>query len=162
MNPAISEDGSNASDASLPQVDPHVCNKHFDTVDDCEKDLKEPIATCQRHTRCSPSYCLKTKNGEQQCRFGYPKPLQIHTTLSRTDDDDIEVVTKRNDLLINSFNPIQLSAWCATVDMQYCGSKNKVITLRACARGKAIGLSVYRCHRHKNRQISSSRRLCVL
>ena len=35
---------------------------------------------------------------------------------------------------------------------------------RACARGKAIGLYVY-CHRrrpHENRQISSSRRLCVL
>ena len=119
VNPAIFEDGSNASDAPLPQVDPHVCNKPFDTVDDYEKDLKELIATCQRHTH-SPSYCLKTKNGEQQCRFGYPKPLQIHTTLSRTDDNDIEVVTKRNDPLINSFNPIQLSAWRANVDMQYC------------------------------------------
>ena len=127
MNPAISEDGSNASDAPLPQVDPHVCNKRFDTVDDYEKDLKELIATCQRHTRYSPSYCLKNKNGEQQCRFGYPKPLQTHTTLSRTDDDDIQVVTKRNDPLINSFNPIQLSAWRANVDMQYCVSKNKVI-----------------------------------
>ena len=42
-----------------------------------------------------------------------------------------------------------------------------VITPRACARGKAIDLSVCRCrrccrHRHENRQISSSRRLCVL
>jgi hypothetical protein len=74
VNPAILEDGSNASDAPLPQVDPHVCNKPFDSVDDYERDLKELIATCQRHTRCSPSYCLKTKNGEQQCRFGYPNP----------------------------------------------------------------------------------------
>ena len=97
VNPAILEDGTNAP---LPQVDPHVCNKPFDTVDDYEKDLKELIATCQRHTRCSPSYCLKGKNGEQQCRFGYPKPLQTHTTLSRTDDSDIEVITKRNDPLI--------------------------------------------------------------
>ena len=29
--------------------------------------------------------------------------------------------------LINSFNPIQLSAWHANVDMQYRVSKNKVI-----------------------------------
>ena len=64
-NPAILEDGSNASDAPLPQVDPRVCNKPFDSVDDYEKDLKELIATCQRHTRCSPSYCLKANNGEQ-------------------------------------------------------------------------------------------------
>ena len=37
---------------------------------------------------------------------------------------------------------------------------NVFITPRACARGKAIGL--YVCCRHENRQISSSRRLCVL
>ena len=42
-----------------------------------------------------------------------------------------------------------------------------IITPRACARGKAIGLYVCcccccSCRRHENRQISSSRRLCVL
>ena len=40
-----------------------------------------------------------------------------------------------------------------------------IITPRACARGKAIGLSVCcccHCRRHKNRGISSSRCLCVL
>ena len=58
VNPAILEDGSNASEAPLPQVDPHVCNKPFDSVVDYEKDLKQLIATCQRHTRCSPSYIL--------------------------------------------------------------------------------------------------------
>ena len=41
-------------------------------------------------------------------------------------------------------------------------TKCNLITPRACARGKAIGLSVC-CHRqHENRQISSFRRLCVL
>ena len=29
--------------------------------------------------------------------------------------------------MINSFNPVQLAAWRANVDMQYCVSKNKVI-----------------------------------
>ena len=93
-NPAILEDGSNASDAPLPQVDPHVCNKPFESVDDYEKDLKELIAMCQRHTRCSPSYCLKAKNGEQQCRFGYPKPLHMQTTLSATEDGDLRLTQK--------------------------------------------------------------------
>lgn len=40
VNPAIFEDGSNASDAPLGQVDPHVCNKPFDTVDDYEPHVK--------------------------------------------------------------------------------------------------------------------------
>lgn len=106
VNPAILEDGSNESYALLTQTDPHVCNKPFDDVDDHELDLRQLIVMCQRHTRCPPSYFLKTKNGEQQCRFGYPNPLQAHTTLSRTDDGNIEVVTRRNDLLINSFNSI--------------------------------------------------------
>ena len=51
-----------------------------------------------------------------------------------------------------------------------CGANNyalRIFTPRACARGEAIGLSVCRCRRccrrrHENRQISSSRRLCVL
>ena len=43
--------------------------------------------------------------------------------------------------------------------------RSVIITPRACARGKAIGLYVCCCRcrrRHENRQISSSRRLCVL
>ena len=47
--------------------------------------------------------------------------------MQRTDNGDIELLTKRNDPFINSYNPIQLSAWRANIDMQYCVSKNKVI-----------------------------------
>ena len=63
INPAIHENGSNALDAPLPQLDPHVCNKSFAEIENYEKELKELIATCQRHTHCSPSYCSKTKHG---------------------------------------------------------------------------------------------------
>ena len=31
-----------------------------------------------------------------------------------------ELLTAQNDGLINSFNPVQLSAWRANVDIQYC------------------------------------------
>ena len=37
------------------------------------------------------------------------------------------MVTARNDGLINSYNPVQLSAWRRYVDIQYCVSKQKVI-----------------------------------
>ena len=95
-------------------------------VEDFDQDLADLIATCQRHTRCSASYCLRTRNGQQKCRFGYPKPLQSETTLITEDDDNL-LLTTRNDGLINSFNPVQLSAWHANVDMQYCVSRCKVI-----------------------------------
>ncbi len=37
------------------------------------------------------------------------------------------LISARNDGLINSYNPVQLSSWRANVDMQYCVSKHKVI-----------------------------------
>ena len=45
------------------------------------------------------------------------------------DDDKNEPVlfTACNDGLLNSFNPVQLSAWRANVDMQYCVSCRKVV-----------------------------------
>lgn len=129
INPAILPDGSNVSDAPLPKTNPHVCNKLYSDVEDNQQDLCDLIATCQRHTRCFAAYCLRTKDGVQQCRFGYPKELQSHTTINRDEDNNQEptLVTARNDGLINSYNPTQLSAWRANVDMQYCVSKRKVI-----------------------------------
>ena len=129
VNPAVLPDGSNVSDAPLPKTNPHVCNKEYHEVEDYQQDLNDLIATCQRHTRCSAAYCLRTKNGVQQCRFGYPKPMQPSTTIVRDEDNNQEpvLVTARNDGLINSHNPVQLSAWRANVDMQYCESKRKVI-----------------------------------
>ena len=49
--------------------------------------------------------------------------------IRRDEDNNNEptVVTARNDGLINSHNPIQLSAWRGNVDQQYCVSKHKVI-----------------------------------
>ena len=88
INPAISMDGSNAENAPLPQTKPHVCNKPYSEVEDIKMDLIELIATCQRHTRCSPAYCLKKKKkGVQECRFGYPKPLQPVTTIDTNTAD---------------------------------------------------------------------------
>ena len=75
---------------------------------------------------CSPAYCLRTKHGKQKCRFHYPKALCEETVVS-VEDGVVELQTARNDPLINSFNPIQLSGWWANVDMQYCVSRQKVI-----------------------------------
>ena len=69
---------------------------------------------------------MLTKNGQQQCRFGYPKPLQPHTALV-TEDGEPVLLTARNDGMVNSFNPVQLSAWRANVDMQFIVSRRKVI-----------------------------------
>ena len=76
FNPAVLPDGSNLDDAPRPKTDPHVCNIPYTDVTDFDQDLADLVAIFQRHTRCSAAYCLRSKNGRQQCRFGYPKPLQ--------------------------------------------------------------------------------------
>ena len=106
FNPAVLPDGSNLDDAPRPKTDPHVCNIPYTDVTDFDQDLADLVATCQCHTRCSAAYCLRSKNGRQQCRFGYPKPLQANTTVLV--EDEPVILTARNDGMVNSFNPVQL------------------------------------------------------
>ena len=120
-------DGSDVETAAPPpKTNPHVCNKPYSEIDDFTLDLVDLIATCQRHTRCSAAYCLRKRKGKQECRFGYPKPLQDVTTIV-TLEGEPQVVTARNDSLLNGFNPVQLSAWRANVDMSYASSRDKII-----------------------------------
>ena len=125
VNPAVLPDGSNIADAPAAKTDPHICNKMYKDIPDFDDDLADLVATCQRHTRCSAAYCLHTKHGKQECRFGYPKPLQPHTAI--VTEDEPTLLTARNDGMINSFNPVQLSAWRANVDMQYIVSRQRVL-----------------------------------
>lgn len=127
-NPAVLPDGSNIDDAPTAQTNPHVCNQVYTTIQDFDQDIQHLVATCQRHTRCSTAYCLKTRHGKQQCRFGYPKLLQPSTAvLFEENNSEPTVLTRRNDGTVNSYNPLQLSAWRANVDMQMITSRRKVV-----------------------------------
>ena len=64
INPAVLPDGSNIEDAPSPMTNSHVCNQSYAEVEDFDQDLADHIATCQRHTRCSASYGLRTRNGQ--------------------------------------------------------------------------------------------------
>lgn len=130
INPAAQPDGSNVDNAPAPKTNPHICNQTYADVHDFNQDLADLIATCQRHTRCSAAYCLRTRDGKQQCRFGFPKLLQPGTALVIEDEQPL-LLTAWNDGFINSYNPAQLSAWRANVDMQYCVSRHKVIQYHA-------------------------------
>ena len=128
MNPAVFHDGSIVSNAPPPLINPHICNKPYSRVKEYQQDLNDLIATCQKHTRCSAAYGLRTKRGVQECRFNYPKPMQPEKVIS-TEEEHCEptLTTARNDGLINSYYPVQLSGWRGNVDMQYCESRHRVI-----------------------------------
>ena len=130
INPAIADDGSNAETAPQAKTNPHACNKPYSEVEDIEMDLVDLIATCQGHTRCSSAYCLRKKGGKEECRFGYPKTLQPATSIV-TENGEPQLLTARNDCLLNSHNPVQLSAWRANVDMQFVVSRQRVLNYLA-------------------------------
>ena len=65
INPAVQLDGSNIDDAPLPKTNPHICNKAYADVVNLDEDLSDLVATCQRHTRCSAAYCLRTKTANR-------------------------------------------------------------------------------------------------
>ena len=69
--------------------------------------------------RCSPAYCLKKKKGVQECRFGYPKPLQPVTTIDM-EGSTPTLLTQRNDCLLNSYNPVQLHRVTKQGPQLYC------------------------------------------
>ena len=116
-NPAVLPDGRNLDSAPPPKVNPHICSIPYSEVQDHQQDLVDLVSTCRRHTRCLTNYCLRRKQGQQVCRFGYPKSIQSDTVI--TEGEQPELLTARNDTLVNSYNPIQLSAWRANVDKKY-------------------------------------------
>ncbi|CAB4412398.1 unnamed protein product [Rhizophagus irregularis] len=109
INPAI----------HAPVPEKHPCQKDSSEIDDGLQDYIELINKLQHHTRCSPSYCIRTnREGVQTCRFGYPKE-HIRSTLIRDDKNgQPELLTARNDPYINPHNRIQLQGWRANVDLK--------------------------------------------
>ncbi|PKY62363.1 hypothetical protein RhiirA4_488726 [Rhizophagus irregularis] len=87
----------------------HPCQKDSSEIDDGLQDYIKLINKLQHHTRCSPSYCIRTNREEvQTCRFGYPKE-HIGSTLIRDDKNgQSELLIARNDPYINPHNRIQL------------------------------------------------------
>ena len=86
INSAVLPDGSNISDAPAPKTDPHICNKVYGDIQDFAEDLADLVATCQRHTRCSAAYCLRTKRSADLATpspYSYTQPsLQRMSRLS--------------------------------------------------------------------------------
>ena len=114
--------------------DPHPCSVQFDDIVNMDEDYHNLVNAVERHTHCSPAYCLKRRNGqtEAKCRFEYPRPLQNNSTLTfqKLTDGSIRgtLTTKRNDPRVNSHNRLMLQNWRANIDIQV------IVDVDACAR----------------------------
>ncbi|XP_028417584.1 uncharacterized protein LOC114542031 [Dendronephthya gigantea] len=116
--------------------DPHPSAVKATSVDNHDVDYHRLVNSVERHTRCSPAYCLKKKRVDlpAECRFGFPKPLQEETALiyevrgKKNKSVHSELQTKRNDERLNSHNRVMLENWRANVDLQV------IVDEKACAR----------------------------
>ena len=96
---------------SLPE--PHPCTLLFPQLDDIDSDYCDFVNSVQRLTQCSAAYCLckRANQDEPTCRFNYPLPEQVHSSLSfeKLTDSSIcaTLTTKRNDPHVNSHNRVQ-------------------------------------------------------
>jgi len=101
-----------------PVPERHPSQKNIDEISDDLQDYIELVNKLQRHTRCSPSYCLRSnRRGEQYCRFGYPKEIVENTTIN-DNNGKLKLITSRNDPYINPHDRLQLQGWRANVDLK--------------------------------------------
>ncbi|PKB92019.1 hypothetical protein RhiirA5_446460, partial [Rhizophagus irregularis] len=59
-----------------------------------------------------------TKNGQQYCRFGFPKDNVEYSFIHKNDRGQPELITLRNNPYVNSYNHVQLQGWRANVDLK--------------------------------------------
>ena len=114
----------------IPQ--PHPSAVKPSAVKDADADYHRLVNNIERHTRCSPAYCLRQKNlgVPAECRFGLSKGLeeQTHFIYELLPHRNIgaELVSKRNDHKLNSHNRVMLENWRANVDLQVISTRMHV------------------------------------
>lgn len=122
-------------DAMWRAPEPHPCAVSVHNIADAsDHDYQNIVNSVQRHTRCSAAYCLRKKAGQQEqtCRFDYPRPQQVASSLQfeKLPDGTVHAVltTRRNDPRVNSHNRMMIQHWRANVDLQM------IVDVEACAR----------------------------
>lgn len=116
---------SNFEDRFQPPT-PHPCSQRFSDIheEDLDSDYSNLVNSVERHTNCSPAYCLRVSRGqhEAQCRFKFPREQQSETDIhfEQMSNDHIRatLLTKRNDPRVNSHNRLLIQNWRANVDIQ--------------------------------------------
>ncbi|KAK3920155.1 hypothetical protein KUF71_009442, partial [Frankliniella fusca] len=103
----------NASDEEIENVIDYFSNLirliRLETVQNSQEDLAQLLQKVQRHTKCSPDYCIrrnKTTKVKQCTYLGKKKP-----------SGELEFKPERNDPLLNKFNAFIIQLWRANIDI---------------------------------------------
>src|ERR1700691_2030466 len=117
-------------DKDCPPAAIHPSARLFNTLNDTKQELAEILNRLQHHTHCAPGYCERKKKstGEIFCHFEYSKALRENSELAKDPGRDFaELNTRRNDELLNSYNPTFILGWRANIDFRPVINKEAVI-----------------------------------
>ena len=92
--------------------------------------LTECLNRYQRHSRCTPAYCLRKLKGsdERRCRFHFPQAFRTVAEVSRDQNPlHYKFLPVRNDTLLNAYIPSLTLGWNANNDMSPCTNINGVL-----------------------------------
>ena len=113
-----------------PPAPVHPSSRVSTTLSDTQQELAELINRVQWHAKCS-SYCLRRDKTtkEEVCRFRFPQDLRDLTELVQKEGESLpEFLTKRNDPLLNSYNPTWILGWRANMDFRPVLSSHAAIS----------------------------------
>jgi len=104
--------------------DSHPCRRDYNLITDFEEDLSQLLNEVQRHTRCSPRYCIRNN----KCRYKFPREMQENSTLQKNEEkQEFEFLPARNDPLLNKFNKFMIQLWRANMDISPVISKRALV-----------------------------------
>lgn len=130
-------------DKNMPLLGEHPCSLKQDTLKNIKQELADLLNWTERHTKCMPGYCL-IKRGvpgrdEPQvcCQFDYPMPLREEAGVGVDSKGQVRFEPRRNDRLMNPYNPAMILGWRANIDLKPVLSKDAAINYIAKYASKA-------------------------
>ena len=116
-------------DRHRPPAAIHPSAQLFPSLQDTITELAEMLNRFQRHDRCTPGYCERRRDGQKVCRFGFPFPDCNESHIQRLPGKTFpEYVPRRNDALLNTFNPLFILGWRANIDIRPVTNQESVVS----------------------------------
>ncbi|XP_054290775.1 uncharacterized protein LOC129005792 [Macrosteles quadrilineatus] len=93
----------------------------------------QPVIRLYQYRSCGQIFYNghKKNGGGFTCRFGYPKSIEEESHLEKNENGDWVYTPKRNDELINDYNPFVAHVWRANTDCKVVTSLQMVVNYLA-------------------------------
>ena len=106
----------------------------FSERQNSEKHLADCLNRYQRHSICTPGYCLRKVKGSEdmRCRFYFPQAYRTVPDVNRDlNPKHYKFMPVRNDTLLNAYIPTTTLGWNANTDVSPCTNIGTVLRYAA-------------------------------